>query len=73
MTVAGGTAGATIRWTRISGDSRIQMNNASAFVTGGGATIGIGEVISAYFMGAVTKGGQSAVVYVQVDLSDNGT
>ena len=73
VTVSGGTAGATIRWVRISGDSRIQMNDPTAFNTGAGATIGVGEVISAYFMGAVTKGGQSAVVYVQVDLSDNGT
>lgn len=73
VTVSGGTAGATIRWTRISGDSRIQMNDAAAFNTGAYATIGVGEVISAYFMGAITKGGQSAVVYVQVDLSDNGT
>lgn len=73
VTVSGGTSGATIRWTRISGDSRIQMNNATAFTTGAYATIGAGEVISAYFMGSITKGGQSAVVYVQVDLSDNGT
>lgn len=73
VTVSGGTSAATIRWTRISGDSRIQMNNATAFTTGAYATIGAGEVISAYFMGAITKGGQSAVVYVQVDLSDNGT
>ena len=73
VTVSGGTAGATIRWVRISGDSRIQMNDPTAFNTGAGATIGVGEVISAYFMGAITKGGQSAVVYVQVDLSDNGT
>ena len=73
VTVSGGTAGATIRWVRISGDSRIGMNDPTAFNTGAGATIGVGEVISAYFMGAVTKGGQSAVVYVQVDLSDNGT
>lgn len=49
------------------------MNNATAFTTGAYATIGAGEVISAYFMGSITKGGQSAVVYVQVDLSDNGT
>ena len=73
VTVSGGTAGATIRWVRISGDSRIQMNDPTAFNTGAGANIGVGEVITAYFMGAVTKGGQSAVVYVQVDLSDNGT
>lgn len=73
VTVSGGTAGATIRWVRISGDSRIGLNDPTAFNTGAGATIGVGEVISAYFMGAVTKGGQSAVVYVQVDLSDNGT
>jgi len=73
VTVSGGTAGATIRWVRLSGDSRINMNDPTGFSTGAYATIGVGEVISAYFMGAVTKGGQSAVVYVQVDLSDNGT
>lgn len=73
VTVSGGTAGATIRWVRLSGDSRINMNDSTAFTTGAYATIGVGEVISAYFMGAVTKGGKSAVVYVQVDLSDNGT
>ncbi|WP_295169682.1 hypothetical protein [uncultured Brevundimonas sp.] len=73
VTVAGGTSGATIRWVRISGDSRINMNDPNGFTTGAYATIGVGEVISAYFMGAVTKNGQSAVVYVQVDLSDNGT
>ncbi|MEE2848549.1 MAG: hypothetical protein VX561_01600, partial [Pseudomonadota bacterium] len=71
--VTGGTGTATIRWVRVSGDSRINMNDPTAFTTGAYATIGVGEVISAYFMGAVTKGGQSAVVYVQVDLSDNGT
>lgn len=73
VTVSGGTAGATIRWVRLSGDSRINMNDPTAFTTGAYATIGVGEVISAYFMGAVTKSGKSAVVYVQVDLSDNGT
>lgn len=73
VTVVGGTGTASIRWVRISGDSRITMNDSTAFTTGASATIGVGEVISAYFMGAVTKGGQSAVVYVQVDLSDNGT
>lgn len=73
VTVSGGTAGATIRWVRLSGDSRINMNDPTGFTTGAYATIGVGEVISAYFMGAVTKSGKSAVVYVQVDLSDNGT
>lgn len=73
VTVTGGTGTATIRWVRVSGDSRINMNDPTGFTTGAYATIGVGEVISAYFMGAVTKGGQSAVVYVQVDLSDNGT
>lgn len=73
VTVSGGTAGATIRWVRLSGDSRINMNDPTAFTTGAYANIGVGEVISAYFMGAVTKSGKSAVVYVQVDLSDNGT
>lgn len=73
VTVSGGTTGATIRWVRLSGDSRINMNDPTAFTTGAYATIGVGEVISAYFMGAVTKSGKSAVVYVQVDLSDNGT
>lgn len=73
VTVSGGTAGATIRWVRLTGDSRINMNDPTGFTTGAYATIGVGEVISAYFMGAVTKSGKSAVVYVQVDLSDNGT
>lgn len=73
VTVSGGTSGAAIRWNRISGDSRIEMNNPNSFNTGARATIGVGEVISAYFLGLVSKDGKSAVVSAQVDLADTGT
>lgn len=73
VTVSGGTAGATIRWLRVDGDPRINMNNPTAFSTGASANIGTGETIQAYFMGAVSKAGKSAVVYVQVDFSETGT
>lgn len=73
VTVSGGTSGTQIRWIRISGDTRIRMNDEGAFSTGAYATIGTGEAITAYFMGLVTRGSLQAVVYVQVDLADTGT
>lgn len=71
VNVAGGNAGATIRWIRLSGDARVNMNGPTSFTTGAYGSINAGEFISAYFMGVVSKDGLHASVYVQVDLNDS--
>ena len=65
-----GTSGATCTWSRVSGDTSISLPNPG-FAPVFSATLTAGQTKSAVFAGLVAKNGETAVVFVNVEFSDN--
>jgi len=65
-----GIVGATCTWTRVSGDPTIGFPS-TGFAPTFNASLALGETKSAVFAGLVTKGGEVALVYVNVEFQEN--